>query len=118
MLCPFIFDNVKKNLHFRGIHFKEGIEKVRLKYLFKVSVLTVAILLGISGNLSAQDNKQIKVSADEADAIKKIEKGKTLADKVKATNDFIQKYPKSPARSQAANYLAAEITKTKDDAQI
>src|SRR5215213_6605584 len=68
----------------------------------------------------AQDNKQaqIKVSADEADAIKKIEKAKTLADKVKATGDFVKKYPQSPARNQAANYLAAQITQTKDDAQI
>jgi len=93
---------------------------VRLKYLLKVSFLTIGILLGASGLMLAQDNKQaqIKVSADEADAIKKIEKAKTLADKVKATGDFVKKYPQSPARNQAANYLAAQITQTKDDAQI
>lgn len=93
---------------------------MHLKYLFKVSLLTIGILLSGSATGLAQDNKQadIKVSADEASAIKKIEKAKTLADKVKATGDFVQKYPKSAARGQAANYLAAQITQTKDDAQI
>ena len=93
-----------------------------LKYLVKVLFLTVGILLGASGAALAQEqnNKQaqIKVSADEAKAIKKIEEAKTLADKVKLTNDFIKKYPQSPARNQAANYLAAQITLVKDDAQI
>jgi hypothetical protein len=93
---------------------------VHLKDLFKVLLLTIGILSGVSGIVSAQDNKQaqIKVSADEAKAIKKIEEAKTLADKVKATSDFLKKYPKSPARTQAAEYLAAQITQTKDDAQI
>ncbi|HVE58500.1 MAG TPA: hypothetical protein VNB22_16830, partial [Pyrinomonadaceae bacterium] len=72
---------------------------------------------GTFGSALAQENK-IKVSAEEADAIKKIEKAKTLADKMKATTDFVKKYPKSPAREQAANYLAGQITQTKDDAQI
>jgi hypothetical protein len=91
-----------------------------MKYLFNGLFLTIGILLAISGTASAQDNKQaqIKVSEDEAKAIKKIENAKTLPDKVKATNDFIAKYPKSPARAQAANYLAAQITQVKDDAQI
>jgi hypothetical protein len=93
---------------------------VRLKYLFKVLLLTTGILLGNAVVASAQDDKQaeIKVSADEAKAIKKIEEAKTLADKIKATDAFIKKYPKSPARSQAATYLAGQITQTKDDAQI
>ncbi len=121
MLCPFNFDNVKKTFIFRGIQFiKEGIEKVHLKNLFKVLLLTIGILSGTSGLVSAQDDKQvqIKVSADEAKAIKKIEDAKTLADKIKATNEFLKKFPKSPARGQAANYLAGQITLVKDDAQI
>ena len=75
------------------------------------------MVLAFSGAILAQDNK-IKVSADEAEAIKKIEKGKTLADKVKATQDFVKKFPKSPARGQAAEFLVSEIVRTKDDAQI
>ncbi len=91
-----------------------------LKFSFKILFLTIGILLGITGLGLAQDNKQaqIKVSADEAKAIKKIEAAKTLADKIKATNEFLKKYPKSSARNQAANYLAAEIMQVKDDTQI
>lgn len=88
-----------------------------LKNLTKALLLTIGILLAVAGAGFAQDNK-IKVSADEGDAIKKIEKAKTLADKIKATQDFVKKYPKSPARGQAAEYLAGEIARTKDDAQI
>lgn len=93
---------------------------MHLKYLVKILFLTIGILLGTSGLVLAQDDKQAKinVSADEEKAIKKIESAKTLADKIKATTDFVKKYPKSPARNQAANYLAAQITQVKDDAQI
>ncbi len=91
-----------------------------LKFSFKILFLTIGILLGISGLALAQDNKQapIKVSADEAKAIKKIEEAKTLADKMKATTEFVKKYPKSAARNQAANYLAGQITLVKDDTQL
>ncbi len=91
-----------------------------LKHLFKVLLITIGILSGTSGLVLAQDDKQAKitVSADEEKAIKKIESAKTLADKIKSTSDFIKKYPKSPARGQAANYLAAQITQVKDDTQI
>jgi hypothetical protein len=121
MLCPFVFGMViKKTFIFGRLNIKEGIEKVHLKNLLKVSLLAAGMLLGSFAVAPAQDNKQpqIKVSADEANAIKKIEKAKTLADKIKATSEFVQKYPKSAARSQAATYLAAQITQTKDDAQI
>jgi hypothetical protein len=94
---------------------------VHLKNLFKVLFLAIGILLVNPGGAAAQEDKkeaEIKVSGEEANAIKKIEKAKTLAEKVKATGEFMQKYPKSPARSQAANYLAAQITQTKDDAQV
>ena len=93
---------------------------MNIKYLFKVLFLSVGLLAVTFGSVSAQDNKQAKidVSPEEAKAIKKIEDAKTLADKIKATGEFIKKYPKSPARSQAANYLAAQIMLVKDDAQI
>jgi tetratricopeptide (TPR) repeat protein len=93
---------------------------VQLKYLLKIGLLAIAAVFCGSGPLAAQDNKPatIKVSPDEAKAIKKIEEGKTLADKIKATSDFLKKYPKSPVRSQAAGYLAGQITQSKDDAAI
>ena len=93
---------------------------MNLKYLFKVLFLTIGIAAGTCGLVSAQNTQQAKVdvSPEEAKAIKKIEEAKTLADKIKATGDFIKKYPKSPARGQAADYLAAQIMLVKDDSQI
>lgn len=95
-------------------------KKVNLKYLFKVLLLAICIL-SVSGDaVFAQDNQQAKITVppEQEKAIKKIEEAKTLADKIKATTDFIKKYPNSPARSQAADYLAAQILQVKDDAQI
>ena len=96
------------------------------RYLFTVFVLAVGILLGSFGLINAQDNKngqdnkqaKIKVSPEEEKAVKKILEAKTLAEKVKNTEEFIKKYPQSPARNQAANYIAGQIMETKDDNQI
>lgn len=101
-------------------------KKVNRKNLFKVFVLAVGILLGSFGLINAQDNKnaqanqpaKVKVSPDEEKAVKKILAAKTLAEKVTTTKEFITKYPQSPARNQAANYLAAQIVQSKDDTQI
>ena len=86
------------------------------KNIFKVLLLTIAILLGSFSFVSAQE--KIKVSADEDKALKKIEGAKTLDEKIKLMTDFIKKYPQSPARRQAAEFLAAQITQTRNDAQI
>ncbi len=90
------------------------------KHLFKVFFLIIGILSGSFGLANAQDDKsaKIKVSPDEAKAVKKIESAKTVADKMTATEEFIKKYPQSPARNQAAGYLAGQIMQTKDDTQI
>jgi len=88
-----------------------------LKKLFTVLLLTIGFLLGGAALASAQD-KKITVSPEEGDAIKKIEKAKTLADKAKATDEFLKKFPKSAVRGQAASNLASQIAQTKDDAQI
>lgn len=89
-------------------------------HLFKVFFLIIGILSGSFGLANAQDDKsaKIKVSADEAKVVKKIESAKTVADKMTATEEFIKKYPQSPARNQAASYLAGQIMETKDDTQI
>lgn len=90
------------------------------KYSFKTFILVIGILLVSFGAASAQDSQpaKIKVSADEAKAVKKIESGKTLDEKIKATEEFIKKYPQSAARNQAAGYLAAQIMQLKDDQQL
>lgn len=94
---------------------------MNLKYLFKVLFLTIGILSISAGAAFAQDGTpqaKINVSAEEAKAIKKIEEAKTLGDKIKLTGEFLKKYPKTPARMQAADYLAGQILLVKDDAQI
>lgn len=88
--------------------------------LFKVFFLAAGILAGSFLPANGQDAEaaKIKVSADEAKAVKKIESSKTLAEKIKATDEFVKKFPQSPARNQAAGYLAGQITQLKDDSQI
>lgn len=90
------------------------------KNFFKVLILTIGILLLSIGGAKAQESKQekIKVSADEAKAVKKIEEAKTLDEKVKLVSEFIKKYPQSPARRQAAEYIVGQITQTRNDSQI
>jgi hypothetical protein len=90
------------------------------KNIFKILLLTIGILLGSFSFVPAQENKQatVKVSADEDKALKKIEAAKTLDEKIKLMSEFIKKYPQSPARRQAAEYLAAQITQIEDDTQI
>lgn len=95
-------------------------KKVNKKYLLRSFIVAVALLTASFFPAKAQENNQekIKVSADEAKAVKKIESAKTLAEKIKATDEFIKKYPQSPARNQAATYLAGQILQSKDDAQV
>ena len=95
-------------------------KKVKGKSLFKVIFLAGLLLSASFFPANAQDDKQakIKVSPEEAKAVKKIESAKTLAEKIKTTDEFIKKYPQSPARRQAADYIAEQILQTKDDSQI
>lgn len=90
------------------------------KNIFKIFLLMIALTLGGSGLATAQENKpeKIKVSPDEAKAVKKIEEAKTLDEKIKLMSEFVKKYPQSPARGQAAAYLAEQIAQTNNDAQI
>ncbi len=77
------------------------------------------LLFGSVNVVFAQDKpvEKVKVSADEEKLIKKIEAGKDFALKLKASTDFVKKFPKSAARPQVVNYLAAEVFSTKDDTQ-
>ncbi len=88
--------------------------------LFKVFFLAAGILAGSFLPANAQENppQKVTVSKEEDKAIKKIEAGKTLAEKIKATDEFVKKYPQSPVRNQAAGYLAGQITQLNDDSQI
>ncbi len=95
-------------------------KKVNKKNVFRVLFLAVGILAAGLFPVNAQENQpeKIKVSKDEEKAVKKIEAAKSLGEKIKATDEFIKKYPQSPARNQAAGYLANQILQLKDDAQV
>lgn len=89
------------------------------------AVVSLGFLFGGSTAVSAQDKKDdktkqesIKVSKDEENAIRKIEKAKTLDEKMQLIAEFNRKYPQSPARGQMVRYAAAEITNLKDDSQL
>ena len=89
----------------------------KISKLFLGFFALIVFAAGIN-TASAQGDQKVKVSAEEEKAIKKIEAAQTLDEKIKATEEYISKYPKSPARAQAANYLAAQITQLNDDARI
>lgn len=89
------------------------------------AVLSIGFLFGASNAVSAQENKDdknnqetIKVSKDEESAIKKIEKAKTIDEKMQLIAEFNKKYPQSPARKQVVGYAASQIAQLKDDSQI
>lgn len=89
------------------------------------AVVSVGFLFGGADAISAQNKtndkskqESIKVSKDEENALKKIEKAKTLDEKMQLVADFNKKYPQSPARGQVVRFAAAEITSLKDDAQL
>lgn len=94
--------------------------KMKGMRIFNVIFLVAGIIAGSFFPANAQDDAaaKVKVSAAEEKALQKIESSKTIAEKIKATDEFIKKYPQSPARSQAAGYLAAQITQLTDESQI
>lgn len=124
MLCSFLFD-IKK-IHDQILELGEGKTfKMLNKTKIFAAVVSLGFLLGGANAISAQDNKNdknkpesIKVSKDEENALKKIEKAKTLDEKMQLIAEFNKKYPQSPARGQVVRFAAAEITKLKDDAQL
>src|SRR5215204_4777095 len=90
-----------------------------------VAVLSIGFLFGGLNAVSAQENKDdknkqesVKVSKDEESAIRKIEKAKTLDEKMQLLAEFNKKYPQSPARNQVVGYAASQISQLKDDSQI
>ena len=96
---------------------------MNFKMLSKVKLFAAFLLTGILFvsflNVSAQEtNGKIKVSPKEAKAIEKIEKAKTIGEKMQMTSAFMKEFPQSPARQQVVDYAAAQITQLTDDSQV
>ena len=86
--------------------------------LFISSLLVVVLSALFAICISAQEQKpQPKLSEGEMKALNAINALTDPAAKLKAVEDFLKKYPKSPIRTQLADTVAAEIGKIKDPAQ-
>ncbi|CAN5693519.1 hypothetical protein BH20ACI4_BH20ACI4_25860 [soil metagenome] len=83
---------------------------------FAAAILLTGILLAGFSAVSAQE--KIKVSPKEAKAIDKIEKAKTIDEKMQLISAFMKEFPQSPARGQVIDHAAAQVTQLTDDSQI
>jgi len=85
---------------------------------FISSLLVVVLLAFFAVCVSAQEQKpEPKLSEGEMKAVNVINALTDPAAKLKALEDFIKKYPKTPIRTKLADTAAAEIAKIKDPAQ-
>jgi hypothetical protein len=85
--------------------------------LFSLCVAGILSLLFIAGAFAQEKKPEIKVSEEEMKALKAIDALTDPATKLKAVDDFLKKYPKTPARMNLAEALANEIAKVNDSAQ-
>jgi hypothetical protein len=73
----------------------------------------------VASSSVAQDKKpEVKLSEGETKALTAINALTDPAAKLKAIDDFIKKYPKTPIRVELANTVAEELVKIKDPAQL
>lgn len=79
-------------------------------------ILSLGILFGSFSAVSAQE--KVKVSKKEEAAINKIDKAKTIDEKMQLIAEFIKEFPQSPARGQVVNHAATQISQLNDNAQI
>lgn len=84
--------------------------------LFAAAFWLTAVLAG--GFTAASAQEKVKVSKEEAKAIEKIEKAKTVDEKMQQIAAFIKAYPQSPARKQVVEEAAAQISQISDNAQV
>ncbi|MGH7453983.1 MAG: hypothetical protein ACRENG_21710, partial [bacterium] len=80
------------------------------------------ISVTFASNPTVQDKQQSKdkapqISEGEQQAINKISAASGVAEKLKASGDYLKKYGKSTQRPRVAGYIADEIGKVTDPAQ-
>lgn len=90
---------------------------MKTKLLYSLCLAGILSLLFTAG-LSAQEKKpEIKVTDEELKALNAINAMTDTAAKLKAIDDFVKKFPKTPVRMQLADSIAGEIAKVKDATQ-
>jgi hypothetical protein len=86
--------------------------------------LVAACLIAILGAwvpVRVQDKPKEKppqLSEGERDALRKIQNAKDVQAKLQASAEFLKKYPKSAQRANVAMYVAGEIARLQDPAQV
>jgi len=93
-----------------------------LRALAIIVCATVVFSLTFASNPAVQDKQQAKddapkTSEGEQQAINKISAASGVAEKLKASADYLKKYGKSPMRPRVAGHVADEIIKVTDPAQ-
>ncbi len=93
-----------------------------LRALAIIVCATVVFSLTFASNPAVQDKPQSKddmpkISEGEQQAINKISAASGVAEKLKASADYLKKYGKSPMRPRVAGHVADEIIKVTDSAQ-
>ena len=82
------------------------------------SFIGFVLSLVIAAHAVAQEKKpEVKLSEGETKALNAINALTDPAAKLKAVEEFLKKYPKTPIRIQLADTAAAEIAKIKDPQQ-
>jgi hypothetical protein len=90
---------------------------MKTKLLYSVGVIGFISLLFTAGVLAQEKKPEIKVSDEEMKALNAINAMTDPAAKLKAIDDFVKKFPKTPVRMQLADSIAGEIAKVKDTTQ-
>jgi cell division ATPase FtsA len=87
------------------------------KLIYSLCVASILSFLFVVGASAQEKKPEIKVSEEEAKALNAINAMTDPAAKLKAVEDFIKKFPKTPVRVQLAETVAGEIAKIKDITQ-
>jgi tetratricopeptide (TPR) repeat protein len=83
-------------------------------------MIVIALLVASGSVVYGQEQKTtppVQVSDAERKAIEKINTAATPDAKMKAANDFLKKYAKSPLRDRVATYLAEEVVRVSNRQQ-
>lgn len=90
---------------------------MKTKLLYPLCVVAALSLLFTAVAYSQEKKPEIKISEEEMKGLKAIEAIPDPAAKLKAMDDYVKKYPKTPLRLQLADTIAGDIAKMKDSTQ-
>ena len=90
---------------------------MKIKSLASLCVGLVVSLFIVAVAIAQEQKPEVKLSEGETKALSALNALTDPAAKLKAVEEFIKKYPKTPIRVQLADTAAAEIAKVKDPAQ-